>query len=81
LTSIGFSGYYKLFGPDGECTISVCDSGVLRLDGIIVTHVKGVSGGEVSVSSPNDYLSSSVVLSGLFMYSGEISGNAADISF
>lgn len=62
-------GYYNLIGAARMHTITVEDNGVLRLDGIIVIHVKGASGIGVGVSSRGC----------LFLYSGEISGNTADL--
>jgi hypothetical protein len=69
LTSNKANGYYKLIGAEGMSTIFVDDGGVLRLDGIIVTHVKnaGPMGGGVYVE----------VNGLLIMYSGEISSNDA----
>jgi hypothetical protein len=80
LTSNKNSGYYKLIGPDGKCTIYVENGGVLRLDGIIVTHAKGASGVGIYVTSPSPALVMNGAPGCLFMYSGEISGNAADIT-
>ena len=67
LTSNKASGFYKLTGADGKSTIAVEGDGVLRLDGIVVTHVKnaGKAGGGVYVEANGK----------LILYSGEISGN------
>jgi hypothetical protein len=57
----------KIIGAEGKSTIFVDGGGVLRLDGIVVTHVNyaGAVGGGVYVD----------VNGLLIMYSGEISGN------
>jgi flagellar basal body-associated protein FliL len=67
LTSNKAGGYYKLIGAEGASTIFVDGGGVLRLDGIIVTHVKnaGPVGGGVYVEANGQ----------LIMHGGEISGN------
>jgi hypothetical protein len=67
LTSNKITGYYKLIGAEGRSTIFVDGGGVLRLDGVIVTHVKnaGAVGGGVYVDTNGM----------LILYSGEISGN------
>ncbi|MCL2133985.1 MAG: hypothetical protein FWH37_00270 [Candidatus Bathyarchaeota archaeon] len=67
LTSNKNSGFYKLIS-EASNTIIIGD-GVLRLDGIIITHVDGTFGRGIGVSGNGQ----------LFMYSGEISGNAATI--
>jgi len=61
------SGFYKLIGATDKSTITVEGDSVLRLDGIIVTHVSsaGETAGGISVGI--DGL--------LIMYKGEISGN------
>ena len=80
LTSNKDSGYYKLFGPDGKYTIYIENGGVLRIDGIIVTHAKGASGSGIRVTAPSPALSMNPPSGCLFMYNGEISGNAADVT-
>ncbi|MCL1965570.1 MAG: hypothetical protein FWF62_00235 [Candidatus Bathyarchaeota archaeon] len=44
LRSNKVTGFYKLIGASDKNTIVVEDGGVVRLDGIIVTHKKGVIG-------------------------------------
>ena len=56
--------FFKLLGPADMCTILVC-LGVVRLEGIIVTHAKGVLGNGVYVWDSGT----------LFLSGGEISGN------
>jgi len=65
LTSNKAVGYYKLIGADGESTIWVDGNGVLKLDGIIVTHEKDKEGSGITVDPDGK----------LIMHSGEISGN------
>ncbi|MDR2719860.1 MAG: hypothetical protein LBC03_03540 [Nitrososphaerota archaeon] len=66
LTSNMDMGFYKLIGTiDQDSTISISDGGVLRLDGIIVTHTNDVRGRGVDVG----------VYGTLIMVDGEISGN------
>jgi flagellar basal body-associated protein FliL len=67
LTSSKTIGYCKIIGAAGKSTITVEDSGVLVLDGIVVTHTNnaGNRAGGVAVSYSGK----------LVMYSGEISGN------
>jgi len=67
LTSSKTVGYYKLIGAEGMSTIFVAGGSVLKLDGVIVTHVNdaGKVGGGVYVEANGL----------LIMYSGEISGN------
>jgi len=72
LTSNKVAGYYKLIGADSVSTIFVEGKGVLKLEGIIVTHdskeLAGPElGGGVYVEADGQ----------LIMYSGEISGNNA----
>jgi hypothetical protein len=64
LTSSLASGFYKLIGADGKSTFIVEGGGMLRLDGIIVTHESGKAGSGVTVDSDGT----------LILYSGEISG-------
>jgi hypothetical protein len=64
LTSNKAKGFYKLIGGKSLNTISVEDGGVLRLDGITVTHNNGEGRG-VTVNEGGK----------LFMSIGEISGN------
>ena len=65
LTSAG-DVMFKLIGASGQDTVIV--EGLLRLDGLIVTHDVGVSGRGVSVVSGGK----------LVLISGEVSGNVAD---
>jgi hypothetical protein len=65
LTGNKVIGYYKLIGVDGESTISVDGGGMLKLDGIVITHEKDKAGSGVTVDSGGT----------LILYSGEISGN------
>ncbi|MDR2707137.1 MAG: hypothetical protein LBB87_00095 [Nitrososphaerota archaeon] len=65
LTSNKINDFYKLVGADGKSTITVEGSGVLRLDGVIVTHVNGAEGRGVYVME-NGYF---------IMNNGEVSGN------
>jgi hypothetical protein len=67
LTSKNSTRFYKLNGVDWCTTIIVEDCGMLRLDGIAVTHAIGDFGCGVQVATGGT----------LIMYSGEISGNAA----
>ncbi len=67
LTSNKASKYYKLIGTPFFCTIEVEAGGVLRLDGIVVTHANGDFGMGLYVHEEGR----------LVMYSGEISGNNA----
>jgi hypothetical protein len=46
----GEKGFYRLIGTSNESTIVVETNGVLRLDGVIVTHEKGVYGNGVFVN-------------------------------
>ena len=70
LTSSKTVGYYKLIGAEDTSTIFVNGGSVLKLDGIIVTHPNAKSGNGVTVNPGGTF----------FMYSGEISGNAAMVS-
>jgi hypothetical protein len=65
LTSSKTAEYYKLVGPTRKSTINVENSGVLKIDGIIVTHVSGEDGRGIDVLANGQ----------LIMYRGEISGN------
>jgi len=56
-------GFWKLIGVVNQYTISV--DGILTLDGVIVTHVRGVIGGGVFVNDDGEF----------FMNDGEVSGN------
>jgi hypothetical protein len=70
LTSNKASGFYKLIGAKDKSTVIVDENGLLKLDGIIVTHTNfegSKFGGGVFVEASGR----------LIMYSGEISGNAA----
>jgi hypothetical protein len=61
----GDNDFFKLFGPNDVTDIKVEGGGVLRLDGIIVTHENGVYGRGVDVISGATFI----------MYDGEISNN------
>jgi len=78
LTSNRANGFYKLVGSESKDTIYIENGGVLRIDGIIVTHAKGASGSGITVYASNPALSITVSSSYLYMYSGEISGNTDD---
>jgi len=65
LTSKSITRFYKLNGVDWCTTIIVEDCGVLKLDGVVVTHAIGDFGCGVQVATGGT----------LVMYSGEISGN------
>lgn len=65
LTSNKTSGFYKLIGTDGASTITVEGDGVLRLDGIVVTHTNDAEGVGVYVMENGQFI----------MYKGEISDN------
>jgi len=65
LTSKITTKFYKLNGVDWCTAIIVEDCGILRLDGIVVTHAIGDFGCGVQVATGGT----------LIMYSGEISGN------
>ncbi|MCL2642401.1 MAG: hypothetical protein FWD52_02640 [Candidatus Bathyarchaeota archaeon] len=67
LTSNKIIGFYKLTGANNTCTITVEGQGMLGLDKIIVTHVKGAIGSGVLVNNGGTCI----------MYGGEISGNTA----
>jgi hypothetical protein len=70
LTSSKVAGYCKLIGAESRSTIFVEGKGVLRLDGVIVTHPnhRGPQlGGGVYVAKGGQFI----------LYSGEISGNCA----
>jgi len=69
LTSVG-DEFWALIGVNGQDTISVGVFGVLRLDGIVVTHVGDDGGRGVSVTDGG----------ALFMLNGVISGNTVDYS-
>jgi predicted outer membrane repeat protein len=61
------ANFFKLIGANGQSTINVEGNGVLRLNGITVTHETGSNGNGVTVS-----------ISGkLVMSDGEITGNKA----
>jgi hypothetical protein len=69
LTSSKIIGFYKLIGASGMNTITVEDNGVLKIDGVIVTHsTKGLyeGGGGVIVDVNGKFI----------LYSGEISDNS-----
>jgi hypothetical protein len=82
LTSAGDKHFFKLFGVNGADvysngvlyadvgnTIVIESGGVLRLDGIIITHESGQVGRGVNVADGGTFI----------MYSGEISGNSANL--
>jgi len=71
LTSNKIIGYYKLIGPSYGDTLTVEDGGVLKLDGIIITHDSDGQGRGVTVNSGGT----------LIMHCGEILGNSALTSF
>jgi hypothetical protein len=71
LTSNKANGYYKLIGAVNTVdTIIIGDGGVLRIDGIIITHKNGATGSGVHVRSGT-----------LYLYSGEILGNTVNEPF
>jgi hypothetical protein len=72
LTSNRVNGFYKLIGAVNMSTIFVGGGGVLRLDGVIVTHKSGVIGCGVHVLHDGGML---------YLYSGEISGNTVKSPF
>jgi hypothetical protein len=78
LTSNRSSGFYKLIGAVENVnhmnTILVGGGGILRLDGVIVTHKNGFLGRGVHVQSRGSD-------GALYLYSGEISGNAINTPF
>jgi predicted outer membrane repeat protein len=61
--------FHKLIGADGESTIVVETRGVLKLDGIIVTHMNGAHGNGIFVNFGGI----------LYLYAGAISNNTAPI--
>lgn len=65
LTSNRANDFYKLIGADGANTITVEGGGVLRLDGIIVTHANGTEGRGVYVMENGQFI----------MNDGEVSCN------
>ena len=69
LTSNKAVGYYKLVGAEFKSTVFVDRDGVLKIDGIIVTHTRpaNLRGGGIYVEEGGR----------LMLYSGEISGNEA----
>ncbi|MCL2135334.1 MAG: hypothetical protein FWH37_07275 [Candidatus Bathyarchaeota archaeon] len=68
------SGFYKLIGAVNMPTVIIGAGGVLRLDGIIVTHKKGFTGCGVNVMG-RTYIDSDGML---YLCNGEISGNTAN---
>lgn len=68
LVSSKGDGFFKLFGPNGDTVLRVESGGVLRLDGIIVTHANGINGNGVEVN----------VGGTLIMLDGEISNNICE---
>ncbi|MCL2642050.1 MAG: hypothetical protein FWD52_00820 [Candidatus Bathyarchaeota archaeon] len=67
LTSVGGDGFFRLIGLNGQNVITVEKGGLLTLDGIIVTHETGSTGGGVVVENGGT----------LIMVDGEITGNTA----
>jgi len=65
LTSNKAVGYYKLSGAVNKSTLTVESGGVLKLDGLVITHAKDVRGTGVYIMENGQ----------LVMYNGEISGN------
>jgi len=65
LTSKRSTEFFKLIGADGKNTITVNSNGLLRLDGIIVTHEGNGSGSGIFVEPDGT----------LIMIDGEITGN------
>jgi hypothetical protein len=72
LTSDNKNGFYKLIGANEKSTIVIEKDGVLRLDGVIVTHMSGDYGNGVFVNFGGT----------LYLTGGAVSNNAAvlDIS-
>ena len=69
LTSNKVNGFYKLISAVNTVdTIIIGAGGVLRLDGVIVTHKSGVFGRGIHIMRDGC----------LYLYSGEISGNTVD---
>jgi len=71
LTSNRATGFYKLIGPLATSSILIGETGVLQLDGIIVTHAKNTGGVGVHVNSGGT----------LILHRGEISGNKGNSWF
>jgi hypothetical protein len=67
LTSNKANGFYKLNGATNGLVLDVASTGVLRLDGIIVTHTGNTWGGGVNVDLRGAF----------YLYSGTILGNKA----
>jgi uncharacterized repeat protein (TIGR02543 family) len=67
LTSSSEEGFFKLIGASGVDTINIIDGGLLKLDGVIVTHANGVMGRGVNISAGCT----------LVMSDGEIVGNTS----
>ncbi|MCL2642546.1 MAG: hypothetical protein FWD52_03405 [Candidatus Bathyarchaeota archaeon] len=65
LKSNGGAEFFRLLGPADNAVLGVEGGGVLRLDGIIVTHENGVYGSGVGVGTGAT----------LILYDGEISNN------
>jgi len=68
LTSSRITGYYKLIGAADVSTITVNEGGVLKLEGIIVTHENGDEGRGIIIMENGQ----------LAMHNGEISYNTAN---
>ncbi|MDR2203244.1 MAG: hypothetical protein LBE76_02885 [Nitrososphaerota archaeon] len=82
LTSSRYSGFYKLISDVDIPVILVGGGGILRIDGIIVTHKNGVLGCGVQVLDKvydPDINVEANVGGVLYLYSGEISGNTREV--
>jgi len=65
LTSSNSNGkFFKLIGADGASTIVVMDNGMVKLDGILVTHESGTRGRGVSVNPYGTLILSDGTISG-----------------
>jgi len=65
LTSNKANGYYKLIGAVNCTILFVAPNGILRIDGISVTHTSNTVGGGVAVYTSAEF----------YLYSGKIFGN------
>ena len=61
--------FFRLYGVSDLSTITIEEGGLLKLEGIIVTHNEGAYGSGVEVNSDGT----------LFMTGGIVSGNTADV--
>jgi hypothetical protein len=86
------TNFFNLYGFHNTNTITVNSGGILKLDGIIVTHIPGTNGNGVNVNPDGMLILSGGVISGntggvgvynyggsFVMEGGVISGNTADI--